>query len=283
MDFQWHYAQPYFAKLDSPGYGSREQWMLWYQKAWEYLFKAGLTQVETPLDDLRVRLRVLALCWLSHDYCAAVLGDEWSSCPYWEEWATSLDVHPVWAILTVTGEKLLDAIVAESGLSSSDNIWEEDGEGFSFDDRKINQDLIPRLVMTAVYSQRKKVIDALLEGFGGDGPLFVSMHVNCYSLEDVIEERRDELERELEDLEGQVEHEASEEVVTQLRRRIEGVRQQLDEEVLAENAKEELMVRLGEPLYLVDEESGERLNGCQWCNEGCPIVVRGEPEFYLPG
>lgn len=280
MDFRWQYAQPYFAKLDSPGYGSEDQWMLWYEKAWAHLSKAGLTQVETPLDDLRVRLRIIALCWLSHDYCAAVLNDEYASCPYWEEWAGSLEIQPVWAMLTARKEQLLDAIVAESSLNSSDNIWEEEGEGFSFDDREINSDLIPRLVMAAVYVQREKVIDALLDGMGGDGPLFMSMHVNCFSLEEVSDTIQNELEEELEDLEERVKHEASEEAAIQLRQTIEDIHSQLDEKALAQRA-EELLDRLSDPIYFGDEESLERLNGCQWCNERCPIVVRGEPEFHL--
>lgn len=281
MEFQWKYAQPLIAKLDPPDYGSQKRWMDWYEKAWGHLSKSGLTQVEAPLDDIRVRLRILALCWLSHDYCAAVENDEWASCPYWSEWIKCLDINPIWALLTAIDQESIKNLVAESGLTSSDDIWEEEEDGIIVEDDKINRDLVPRLVMAAVHSQRRHVIGALMDGFGR-GELFVSMHLNCYPIENMVEERRDRLEQDLEDLQEQLDHGGSDDVLEQLHKQIEGVQRQLEEKALIEAVMDDMLDSIGGPIFHGDEDSGERARGCGWCMEGCPVVVRGEPEFYLP-
>lgn len=283
MEFRWEYAKPLFAKIDVPDYGSRENWMRWYEEVWTHLTKAGLTQVQTPLDDLVVRLRIFALGWLAHDFIGAVQRDEWSSCPYWSEWIGYFNIDPFWALLTITDQKIVRDLVSESGLSSSDNIEEEEGEGFWCDDEEINNALVPRLVMAAVYVQRAEVIDALMEGFGGDAPLFMSMYANCYSMENEIDRRTRDLEEAREQFEWQLAQATSDEMKSRLQHSIDAIRKEIEDGIRPEDIIEDLRDRAGgDAIYYGDEESGERMNGYQWCNEGCPVVIRGEPEFYLP-
>ena len=283
MEFQWQYANPLIEKLDVPDYGSRDDWMRWYEEAWAHLSKAGLTQVETPLDDLVVRLRIFALGWLAHDFIGAVQSNESSSCPYWTEWISYFDIDPVWALLTIDDLTIVSDLVVESGLSSCELIEEEESEGLFCDVEGINNALVPRLVMTAVYVQRAEVIHALMVGFGGDAPLFMSMYANCYSMDDEIDRRISDLEEALEQFEWQREQATSDEIKSGLQDSIDAVRQEIEDGIRPQDIIEELRVRAGgDAIYYGDEESGERMNGFQWCNEGCPVVIRGEPEFYLP-
>ena len=67
----------------------------------------------------------------------------------------------------------------------------EDGE-ISIDHDEINEDLVPRLVMVAVYAQREKVVDALFLCFDGPEQLFAAMYLSCYGIEEEIEHELDE-------------------------------------------------------------------------------------------
>jgi|GEM_PF-2450798 len=282
MEFQWQYAKPLFEKLDVPDYGSRDDWMRWYEEAWTHLTKAELTQVEVPLDNLVVRLRIFAVGWLVHDFIGAVQSDEWSSCPYWTEWISYFDIDPVWALLTINDQKIVSALVVESGLSSCDRIEVEEGEGIFCDVEEINEAFFHRIVMVAVYMQRAKVIRALKKGFGGEPQLFVSMYANCYSMEDEIERRISDLDEYLEQLESQLRHATSDEIKSKLQASMDAVRQQIVDGISPQDVLDDFRVRAGEDVDIGDANDGERANGCQWCCEGCPIVVRGEPEFYMP-
>lgn len=283
MDFQWNYAKPLFAQMDIPDYGSRDNWMRWYEESWTHLTKAGLTQVGTPLDSLIVRLRIFAVGWLAHDFVGAVQSDKWSSCPYWSEWISDFEINPLWALLTLDDRKILRDLTSDSGLSSSDSIEEVKDEGLLYDEEEINGDFFPRIVMAAVYVRRAEVIDALMEGFGGVEPLFMSMYANCYSMEEESEERINDLEEELEQFEWQLEQATSDEMKSRLQTSIDALRQKIEDGMHPQDIIKELRLRAGgDDIYYGDEESGERLNGFLWCYEGCPVVIRGEPEFYLP-
>lgn len=281
MEFKWEYAEPLLQKLNNPNLGSKEHWMYWFEESWAHLSKAGLTQVQSPLDDTLVRLRILALCWLTHDFCGAVEQNEWSSCPYWEDWIGWLDIDPIWALLTALDQKVVSDLVADSGLRSPESIEEEEDEGFFCDDDEINSELVPCLVMAAVFVQREKVIDALWQGFDGYPMLFGSMYAICYAIEDEIDQRKDSLEEELEELEKECEEAPSEEATQRLRAKMDSVRQQLAR--VTEDVTEEFRYRaLGDSCFYGDEETLERLNGFQWCSEGCPVVITGHPGVYTP-
>lgn len=287
MEFEWTEAKPLFAKLDFPDYGSNERWMCWYEEAWSHMSGAGITQVQTPLDDTRVRLRILALCWLAHDFCAAAFSEPECSCPSWNEWIDVAEIDP-WAVLTATDKKVLKKVVAKSRLMSSDNI---DEEGLDLDTQTLHDDVALRLVMAAVRAQRGTVAAALLHGLGGSSLLFASMYGNCGWIEDEIDRRRESLEEELEDLEEQLEERVddleeqfgevlSDESVNKLRKKIEAVRQQLDDGALNQSIVEEIRTRtLTDDIFFGDADSAERMNGFQWCDEGCPVEIRGEPEL----
>lgn len=283
MEFQWQYATPLFEKLDVPDYGSRGDWMRWYQEAWTHLTNSKLTQVKMPLDHLVVRLRIFAVGWLAHDFIAAVQSDEWGSRPYWKDWISFFDIDPVWALLTIDDQKTVNSLIVESGLSSCDLIAEEEGEGILCVVEEINEALLHRIVMVAVHMRRANVIDALMSGFGGDLELFVSMYANCYSFEDEIERRISDLEEEQWQLEQQLEQATSHEMKSKLQASIDAVRQKIEDGISPQDVVDDFRFRAGADEILIgDEESLERLNGFQWCNASCPVVARGEPEFYMP-
>ena len=287
MEFEWTDAKPLFAKLDFPDYGSNERWMCWYEEAWSHMCKAGITQVQTPLDDTRVRLRILALCWLAHDFCAAAFSDPGCSCPYWDEWINVVEIDPS-DVLTIINEKVVERVVAKSRMITGDDI---DEEGRDVDTQTLHEDVALRLVMAAARAQRGTVAAALLHGFGGSSLLFASMYTNCGWIENEVDRRRESLEEELEDLEEQLEERvddleeqvgeiSSDESSNKLREKIEAVRQQLDDEALNQSVVEDIRTHaVNDDIFFGDADSAERMNGFQWCDEGCPVEIRGEPEL----
>ena len=69
----------------------------------------------------------------------------------------------------------------------------------------------------------------------------------------------------------------------QLQKQIESLRRDLDESELAKGIVEEFRLRIvGNPIGCWGEESLEKKMGYEWCLSGCPIVVAGEPSFWLP-
>lgn len=283
MEFQWQYAKPLFEKLDVPDYGSKDDWMRWYEEAWTHLTNAKLTHVKTPLDNLVVRLRIFAIGWLAHDFIGAVQSDEWSSCPYWKEWIEFFDIDPLWALITIGDQEIVNALIAESGLSSSDLLQEEEGEGIFCDVDDINEAFFHRMVMVAVYMQRDNVIGALMSGFGGDSGLFMSMYANCHSIEDEIERRMSDLEDAASQVEWQLAQATSDELKQKLQAELDAVRQEIEDGINPQDVIEDFRFHaVADNIYFGDEDSQQRLNGYQWCNEGCPVVIHGEPWFDTP-
>jgi hypothetical protein len=175
MHVPWEQAKSHLENLSYPNIGYRGDWDDWYERAWQLLSTAGLTKVEKPVDLTIVTLRLGAMCWLVHDFCAAVEGNEWATVPCWNEWIKELDIDPVVAalLLNVSGKSphlLLDASLTNVELLSSDEenvwLWEVDG---------LSKRLWPQVVMNAVFQQRDDVMSALNVGFDGLIPLFESM------------------------------------------------------------------------------------------------------------
>ena len=84
----------------------------------------------------------------------------------------------------------------------------------------------------------------------------------------------------MDDLEEQFGEVLSDESANKLREKIEAVRQQLDDGALNQSVVEEIRTRaLNDDIFFGDADSAERMNGFQWCDEGCPVEIRGEPEL----
>lgn len=202
------------------------------------------------------------------------------SVPHWSEWIDQLEIDPTWCLLTGVDPQLLKQVVDESQLSAGIEI--EDGE-ISIDRDWINLDVLPRLVMLAVYAQREKVVDALFRCFNGPEWLFATMCSNSCAIQEEIEQRRDELEDDLAMPEEKQNDVLPEKDREQLGRQIESLRLRLDENELVKDIAEESRLRIvGNPIGWGSDESLEKQLGYEWCSSGCPIVVTGKPSFWLP-
>lgn len=175
MNVPWEQAKTHLENLSYPNIGYSGDWNAWYERAWPLLGIAGLTRVDKPIDLTLVNLRIAALCWLVHDFCAAVEGNEWATVPCWSEWLEALEIDPtVAALLLQSGGKsshlLSDvSLTDDDGLSADeDGIWLSSPGGFS-------KSLWPQVIMNAVFQRRDEVMSALIVGFDGLIPAFESM------------------------------------------------------------------------------------------------------------
>lgn len=288
MEFRWEYAKPLLAKLERPEYGSWDRWMSWYENAWAVMTQEGFTDVKTMLDDTLVRLRLLALCWLSHDFCGAIYPQWRCTCPCWSKWVDSLEIDALRAAVTITDQKMLENLTVESGMELMGVHYEEEGVAAVYDPYNevfldINSRLVPLAVMHAAFGQREKLLSILSKGFGGNAELFGSMYANYCSIAEEIDEQKDLLEEELEILEQCYVRTTSADRKNDLQQQINAARELLAEKPQTDDAIEELRLRaMNDPFIFGDEASPERMNGCQWYNKLFPVVVRGEPEFHAP-
>ena len=105
MNVPWEQAKGHLKNLDYPNIGYSGDWDEWYEQAWQHLCAAGLTKVVKPMDLTLVNLRIASLCWLVHDFCASVEGNEWATVPYWNEWIKELEIDPVVSALVLQSSK----------------------------------------------------------------------------------------------------------------------------------------------------------------------------------
>ena len=262
MEFTWANAKKLLASLDSP-FGDSDSWNIWFEEAWEHLTNAGLTSVSTPLDLVLVRLRLMALRWLTLDFGFAVERNHWNHRPDWKSWARAIEMSPGMAIWTIASDPLSHAVIEESNACQSDLVEDEDEEIFMHEDEVV-EDVNLRLMALAVFRQRDAVVDALGSGFDD---LFASLYANYTSTEDrldLIWDRTSELEEKLESLEAMVAN-GNNDADLQL------AINQTHTELEAKNLQKYAMN------YLREQALGESGTGRQWCSDGCPVVSFGTP------
>ena len=289
LEFQWKYAAPLLSGLGRPDYGTQEGWERFYEQAWGHLAKAGLTKVKSPLDLTRIKLRISALGWIALDFVAASQQDEYANPFYWCEWIKSLGIEPLAALITSIDEPEMREVLSQHLDSSEIEIEDNEDEGIFADDEDLQQELPNKIVTVAAEYQRQEVVHALVEGFGGEPQLFLALYLACRDIHSLISDKESELEDELFNLREQFEDELiwlnAESVkdecknnIERLRKKIECFESMLEHESLRDMVIEELTDEaFFEPsVYDDDEAHCERMNGFNWCMEGCPIQNLGE-------
>lgn len=283
MEFHWHYAEPFFRKLDQPGYGTTENWLNWRKSAWETMVNSGLVTLATPMDETVVKLRLAALNWLTHDFCGAVLHDEYSTCPYWNEWSNTLELDFLSVLASSFENKLHRQMIDQSPLMEADqlDICEEDGEVL-VDHEELTSDLKWLLVMNAVYEQRKVVWDCLANNSGGGASLFTGLYRNCIDFDRLIDDRESELEEDLKEFTRIYSTLPEGDKQTKHQQMIAELKAELERPALIKFAENQFEQDLADGLIVFgDETSREKVMGMQWCISGQPVVVRGEPQFWI--
>ena len=289
LDFQWKYAAPLLSGLRQPDYGTQEGWERLYEQAWGHLAKAGLTKVKSPLDLTRIKLRIAALGWIALDFVAASQECEYANPFYWREWIESLGIEPLSALITSIDEPEMREVLSQHLDSSEIEIEEDENEGIFADDQELQEELPKKIVAVAAEYQRQLVVNALAKGFGGEPELFLALYLACRDIQSLISDKESELEDELFNLREQFEDELNwlnaESVTDECKKNIERLRKEikcfesmLEHESLREAVIEELRNEaFDEPSVFADDEAHfERMNGFNWCMEGCPIQNLGE-------
>lgn len=244
----------------------RDNWSLWYGEAWDHLINAGLATVETPLDLILVRMRVMALRWLTLDFCAALNHDYWNSNPFWSDWAGGAGVDARWSAWTLQADDQAAEIIKESKLCQSRFVEEEDGE-IVFNE-EVCDDVSIRLLVLAVFRQREKVWEVLNNGFDC---LYASLAANLVDTFDLIWDRKSNLHEQLDALEVQLKLCGESDEAVRISSLISDTQYQLEQDRLHEYAIN----------CLRDKAVFERGPAFQWCEECCPVVNCGTPGVSL--
>lgn len=292
MEVQWQYAKDLFSKLEKPDYGTTESWSSWYEQAWGHLTKAGLTTVTTPLDLTRIKLRIAATCWLSLDFVAAMQSNEYCNTFYWSDWISELQIDPTWAMATAVDDQgmreVIETLMDDSGIVQE--VGDEDEiifYGDNGDDPCKNLDA--KVVAAAAAMQRDLVCTAMIDQLEGSHILFLGLYTACVDIENLVEERKDETESEIEELREDLDYALSntpkeandlaehQERIDRLRIQIKCQESYLDDGSIRETVMERLRDTAfgpGEPFGWEDDV--ERMSAFDWCHSGCEIINTGE-------
>jgi len=278
MNYGWKHVEPLFQKVDHTGYGDRECWDAWYEESWNHIGTSGLAEATVQIDCTVVKLRILSLCWLAHDFCFATFGDDTDL--YWHDLGCSLKIDPLFALLTVSGFSV-PGVFSVAELYTLDG-FVDDSDLLEATPSEIGEDLAGRIVGYAAYYQRRSVVEALLKGYGSASGLFAGMYANCQDDYTIISEREEELSEIREVIVADIEKATSSEELVELQDQLRKNSQSLEKTVLVEYAKQEKRERaLNERVHFCDDASDERMKGLQWCEDRCPLEIRGWPELTV--
>lgn len=175
MDAPWNLAKGHLENLDYPNLGCNGDWEEWYEQAWQHLGVAGLTKVEKPLDLTVVTLRIAALCWLVHDFCASVEGNEDATVPCWSKWINELEIDTAVAALLLASSGQSSHLLSDASLNDPELLMDDEEGIWLYEVGGMSKRLWPQVIMNAVFQQRVGITDALFVGFDGLIPLFESM------------------------------------------------------------------------------------------------------------
>lgn len=292
MEAQWKYAKELFSELEKPDYGTTQSWCAWYEQAWLLLSNAGLTKVATPLDLTRIKLRIAATCWLSLDFVAAMQSNEYCNTFYWRDWIKKLQIDPTWAMATAINDQGMREVI-ETHMDDSDASHEvvDDDEIIFYDDNGDDpcKNLDEKVVAAAATMQRELVCSALINQLGGGHMLFLALYKACVDIDRLVEERKDGIEAEIEELRDDLGYAlsvAQEEVndsaghqerIDRLRSEIACRESHLDEGSIRETIMEQLQDRAFEAVSPFGwDEDVERMKAFEWCHSGCEIINMGE-------
>jgi len=278
MQLTWKHVGPLFQLFEYPVEGDRQSWESWYEEAWEHLLNAGLAKAEVPIDGTRIKLRIIALCWIAHDFCAVTL--ESGTDLYWTDLGRSFEIDPVLALLVVANQQSVQETLAEADVFTMD--WLSNGdeeESLEVIPEEFTDDLAGRITAYAAFRHRDEVVNALLKGFGDMSSVFASMYANFVSDEQIISEREEELEEIRDSIIAEIETAPSSDDLERLQIQLRLNSQQREKRALIEYAFTEKRNRaLMDEVYLCDDPSEQRMKGFQWFDDGCPVELHGYPE-----
>ncbi len=67
-----------------------------------------------------------------------------------------------------------------------------------------------------------------------------------------------------------------------IKKQIASLKEELTRPALIESANEQFLQEIvDDPIVFGDESSREKVLGVAWCTEDQPVVIRGEPEFWV--
>jgi DNA-binding transcriptional MerR regulator len=289
MEFQWKHAKDLFSKLETPDYGTTEGWSSWHEQAWGHLTKAGLTTVATPLDLTRIKLRIAATCWLTLDFVAAMQSDEYCNVFYWSDWISELQIEPLCAMATAMDDKGLRRVIKDymDDPETEHEVCDEGGIIFYDDDLSRHQDA--KVVAAAAGMQRNLVRTALINELNGSHELFLGLYIACRDIESLIDDRRDEIKSEIDELQEKLSHaiarkareiifsEENQVATTRLRIAIKNCENALNGDSIREMVIDQLRDEaFRDVFYSSSGDDIERMRAFDWCETGCEIINMGE-------
>ncbi len=263
--------------LRKPDVFSEESGKRWCEEAWTHITDANLLDIHSPIDITRARLCGFTLWWLAHDFCAACFGEDSSPELEWNEWFEKFEISPLSALVVGTESQPCNEALSNALVCQTEELSIYDGEfDFSFDESE--SDLASRVCALAAMRLRHRVVDAIVSGFGDESLLFASLYVATRDLDRIVERQMDELTEEAEEIEDKLQDESDPEIIRKLTSRLEDIKQENKPENLNQLARDKAINEaLNGPISFGDEDSCSRMNGVDWCREGCRVVITGVP------
>lgn len=275
MTFDWFYIESCFRDAQQPDLGDKELWMDWYRTCWSHLESAGLLEVRSGLDIVRIKLRGMVLSWLACEFCEVAQRNEWAVL-YWDCLRDAFELPDDGLLLVALTEAERIPLDSISDLSANrdEALW---------DSTSIVDDwsrVLSTLAISLATREREPVLNALRASFGGYTELFQSMYGPSIMGPDAVSCKRFELVDELEQLEADLLVAEGDSVRMEHNRlRAADIEKWLDDDDPTAIQKLILVdlniASMDEPRYFDDGNSSHRNVTWEWVESGCPIWIAG--------
>lgn len=279
MEVPWSWVKPTFREIRFPDSGTPNDWLPWYESTWKRLAEHGLAEAENILDLAKIRLRALALFWITWDFSAAAEHDD-----YWEfEWEAcrkELEIPLEALAIVVAGHG--EARSIESDLDDYRQ-WEGTDEG------DINDEVDSERSLKAIFESsgsayramlmarataicRREVLAGLEKAFGCLERFCVELFI-LLRLDDAIERVAMQVQDEYNEVLNRLDEIQSPTLRDELNARLA----QLTSELKPGIVRAAALDRIETEIDWCDDDFC--YHAMAWVMEGCPIVLRGTPEF----
>lgn len=268
-----------FGLLDKPLNG--DGWKRWVQKMWEALSKAGMVAAETPADQTRCRLRVIALSWLAHDFCSSNGDESTFNSICWQDRFEACLVRPLWAFLTLNSDRDSPRLIDDSLFFAESNCPDFEDDSFPLASKHICRDLDLRLGLSALLHERD-VTQRNLSACFDHRSLFAGMFLARFSELEMREKMQTKLLEEIDWHKGHLRSYQSDDMHLYHQGWISDLKQRLSDDSMEKNISK-LKNEIETDRFEWNQSSWlEEMECFKWVENSCPVLLHGQPDVLQP-
>jgi len=268
--FEWNLVKTHISNLGVPSDGTG--WEEWFRLSWQHITEAGLADFGAPSELAKVKVRIMALCWIAQDFCAVSEFNIYYTDIRLSAWMQELNLAALDLVLVLQSDEAMAEVSESSFFRDNAAVTLVDDNWYVEDE--VYENIERRSCFAAVQQQRICVVDALLSGFGGALELFASMFAVKHNSLELRWQRKEELWEIIDELQSAMDNAKDVLGHQHIELLIQETEHDLSDESLQAFVAEQLkLFALGEPVGICDEVSNERLAGYMWCSNGCPTYI----------